>query len=67
MKNKKPYLLIDAIELSIPRAAERLAEFLARFDISVLNVAGPRASSEPDAHSYTQQIIARAIEGSRNV
>ncbi|MGR9117485.1 MAG: putative molybdenum carrier protein [Gammaproteobacteria bacterium] len=48
----KPYLLIDATELSPVRAAERIQQFVVGFSIETLNIAGPRASSEPLAYNY---------------
>lgn len=64
MKKKKPYLLIDAKELSVDRAAERVIQFLNESHVSVLNVAGPRGSSESQAHDYTQQVVSKVIVGS---
>ena len=57
IREKKPYLLVDAQELSIERAAERIKEFVKYKEISTLNVAGPRASGEPDAYLYTRRVL----------
>ncbi len=62
IKEKKPYLLIDATELSEQRAAERVKEFIGDHNIGVLNVAGPRASSESQAHEYTLKVVKAVIE-----
>jgi len=59
----KPCLLIDAAELSIARAAERITEFLAGFAIGTLNVAGPRASSEAQAHAYAKRSLLLCLQG----
>ncbi len=54
---KKPYVLIDATEILSENAAERISDFIRENAISVLNVAGPRASKEPAAYNYTKQAI----------
>lgn len=61
IRKKKPYRLIDAREVAVERAAELLAEFVARNDIAVLNVAGPRASKWPQAHEYASSVVRRLI------
>lgn len=48
----KPYLLIDSEENTAERAAELLAQFIARHHIAILNVAGPRASKQPRIYAY---------------
>ena len=57
IKQNRPYLLIDANELSNKRAAERINLFVIEKQISVLNIAGPKAERLPKAHSYTQLTI----------
>ncbi|WPL15975.1 Putative molybdenum carrier [Thiorhodovibrio winogradskyi] len=54
---QKPYLLIDATELSVARASDKLARFIREVGIGVLNVAGPRASGAPEAYSYTYRLL----------
>jgi len=60
---RKPLLLIDAAELDVARAAERITEFLAGFAIGTLNVAGPRASSAEQAHAYTKRSLLLCVRG----
>lgn len=59
---QKPYLLIDAVELTVARAAQRITEFRYVFSISTLNVAGPRASSEAQAHAYAKGCLLSALK-----
>jgi hypothetical protein len=54
---RKPYLLIDAGELTEQRASQRLLQFIEDRDIAVLNVAGPRASGEARAYGYAREVI----------
>ena len=39
-------------------SARKLAEFLTRYEIKILNVAGPRASEEPEIAAFVRQILA---------
>jgi hypothetical protein len=57
LNRKKPYLLIDATELSPVRTAERIQQFVADHSIIALNIAGPRASDEPLAYAYALKAI----------
>lgn len=53
LQQDKPYLPIDATKLSPARSAERIRYFVANNDIKTVNIAGPRASGEPIAYTYT--------------
>ena len=55
IKEHKPYLLIDAEEISIERAILRMSEFIQYKEI--INIAGPRASGEPRAYDYTKEVM----------
>ena len=57
LNQKKPYLLIDAAELSPDRTAERIQQFVAGNSIAALNIAGPRASDEALAYAYTLKVM----------
>lgn len=52
LNHKRPYLLIDASELTPERTAERIKRFVTDHSIGVLNIAGPRAGGEPLAYGY---------------
>jgi len=57
----RPYLLIDACQVSIGNASRRIADFIEHNAISVLNVAGPRASGEPRAYDYAKRAIDQVL------
>lgn len=42
--------------------AQELRSFIARFGISVLNIAGPRASEESGVYRFVSSVLDRAIE-----
>lgn len=57
----KPHLLLDAIELSPPQAAERLKQFIQHHRIRRLNVAGPRASKAPRAYRFVRAVFREVL------
>jgi len=56
-KHQKHWIHIDLKELVIKEAAERLAEWLMRHEIKVLNVAGPRARKDPAIYEATLHLL----------
>jgi len=62
INEKKPYLLIDADELSEERSSKKIQTFVKDFSITKLNCAGPRGSGEPRAYPYTKSIISRFLQ-----
>lgn len=61
VKHRKPWLHIHAAE-SAP--ATRLVEFVSREGIKSLNVAGPRASSDPQIATFVIRILDEAFTAS---
>jgi len=62
LNEKKPYLLIDGSGISEESASKRIKHFIDENQISLLNVAGPRASKEKRAYEYTKQVITLMLE-----
>jgi len=56
----KPWLHLSRSE-SIEVSARRLEEFIERDRIRVLNVAGPRASQEPDVGAFVVEVLSRIL------
>lgn len=61
LQKHKPYLLIDASELTVDRAAQRLRTFVEQHAIRRLNVAGPKESGALGARAYTYSVIAALL------
>ncbi len=57
IREKKPYVLIDAELVQVEQAEKKIRDFVTQECISVLNIAGPRASKTPDAYSYTKKVL----------
>lgn len=53
----KPSLLLDASKVSPAKAAEQLKEFVQQNRITVLNVAGPRASQWSAGHDFATETL----------
>ncbi len=62
LNEKKPYLLIDGSGITEDSASKRIKHFIDENQISVLNVAGPRASKEKRAYEYTKQVITLMLQ-----
>jgi hypothetical protein len=60
----KPCLSIDADAQSATAAAGRVGDFVDRYRISTLNVAGPRASGNARGYGYAYALIGAVIENS---
>ena len=58
----KPCLHIDFDRYDMTRAVEEVSIWLGNSEIRILNVAGPRASSDPHIYDLTRQLIALLLE-----
>lgn len=62
IRQQKPYKLIDMSLLQPARSAALLAEFVGEHRVTVLNVAGPRASACPQAYEHVRRAIELTLE-----
>ncbi len=56
-KHGKPYLHIDFERISLEQAAQKLREWIISINCRILNVAGPRASSDPQIYQKTKALL----------
>jgi len=63
----KPYVLIDARQKSQTVAAGAILKSVEEYGISVLNVAGPRASGWEEGYHFALDVIGGVIGRSREV
>ena len=61
IREKRPYCLIDGLDNDFSDAAELITAFVKKYNISILNVAGPRARTEPRAYDYTKESLYRFL------
>lgn len=57
IKLHRPYRLIDAREIPPERAIVLALDFVESKNLRTLNVAGPRASKQPDAYAYAYKAV----------
>jgi hypothetical protein len=57
----KPTLHLSAAEMGPLEAAVDLRQFLAHHNVERLNVAGPRASQDPEVAAYVEAVLAAAL------
>ncbi len=64
IKHRKPYLHLSAVFKD--NAAQKLEKWIEENNIRVLNVAGPRASKEPEAYGFANQVPDDALSSERH-
>ena len=60
-RHGRPVLHVDVGSNSLDEAADSVEEWLAGFECRVLNVAGPRASGDPEIYEITRELLTRAF------
>lgn len=65
VRHGKPHVLIDASTCPPDGAAREIAAFVERERVSVLNIAGPRASKWPGARDYAYDVVDRLLSSTR--
>jgi hypothetical protein len=61
MREKKPFIALDAQAMTKLRAAETIARFVDEHGICVLNVAGPRLSGWPKGYVFALGTIGAVL------
>jgi len=61
-KHRRPCLHVDLKEMSESKAAEIINLWMDTRQIKILNVAGPRASSDPKIYEATRRVLKAVIE-----
>jgi len=62
MIERKPYVLINAEEMGVEQASKKIDIFMGENSVTILNVAGPRASGEPRAYEYAKRVIHSVLQ-----
>jgi hypothetical protein len=61
IREKKPFIALDAHGMTKLRAAHTIAQFVEEHEIQVLNVAGPRLSGWPAGYTFALGVIGAVI------
>lgn len=62
IREKKPFIVLDAVQISTERASSAVLRFIEENEIEILNVAGPRASGWPEGYDFARGVIGGVIE-----
>ena len=60
-KHDRPWLHLDMDKLSVSDASKTTASWIGRNNVQVLNVAGSRASKDPEIYKTTVEILKTAL------
>jgi hypothetical protein len=62
IREKKPFIVLDATQITVERAVKAVLRFIGEHEISTLNVAGPRASGWPEGYQFALAVVSGVIE-----
>ena len=60
-REKKPFIALDARQVTPLRTADAVLRFLEEHSVCVLNVAGSRASGWPEGYAFTLRVMGKVI------
>ena len=66
VEHGKPFELVDATRIGPREAASRISAFIERHRLSVLNIAGPRASKWPGGYRYAHSTLQHLLAARAN-
>jgi hypothetical protein len=61
IREKKPFVALDATQISESAAAAAIVRFVEENEIQVLNVAGPRANGWPEGYAIALGVVGGVI------
>ena len=61
VREKRPFILVDAKRTTKLRAADAVVRFVEEHDLRVLNVAGPRLSGWPKGYAFAMAVVGEVI------
>jgi hypothetical protein len=57
IEQQRPHNLIDASKMPVEDAAKLIVEFVRKYAIDTLNIAGPRQSEWPEGYEYALRVL----------
>jgi Circularly permutated YpsA SLOG family len=63
IREKKPFIVLDATQITVERAVRAVLRSIEENEISTLNVAGPRLSGWADGYQFALAVIGAVIRG----
>jgi Circularly permutated YpsA SLOG family len=62
IREKKPFIVLDATQISVERAVKAVVRFIGENELQTMNVAGPRASGWPAGYEFALAVVSGVIE-----
>jgi hypothetical protein len=62
IREKKPFIVLDATQISVERAVKAVMRFIGENEIAALNVAGPRLSGWAEGYEFALRVIGGVIQ-----
>jgi Circularly permutated YpsA SLOG family len=62
---KRPYVLVDARQMSESEGVAAVEQFIAAHQVQILNVAGPRASGWKEGYEFALAVVSGVLADSR--
>lgn len=57
LREKKPFIVLDATQITVERAAKAITRFIEENEIQMMNVAGPRLSGWPEGYGFALGVV----------
>lgn len=61
IREKKPFVVLDANQITVERAVAAVLRFVQENEIQTLNVAGPRLSGWAEGYAFSMAVVERVI------
>ena len=61
VRGKKPFIVLDAKQMTKLRAADAISRFVEEYEIQVLTVAGPRLSGWPQGFRFALAVVSEVL------
>jgi hypothetical protein len=61
IREKKPFVVLDAKQITVERAVAAVLRFVKENEIQTLNVAGPRLSGWAEGYAFSMAVVERVI------
>jgi hypothetical protein len=61
IREKKPFVVLDATQITVERAVSAVLRFIQENEIQTLNVAGPRSSGWAEGYAFSAAVVERVL------
>jgi hypothetical protein len=61
LREKKPFIVLDATQITVERAAKAIMRFIQENELQIMNVAGPRLSGWPEGYGFALGVVSSVL------